>query len=215
MAAHDLVTPFLCQTRVDLMTEENVRALRTAGCVEAWLGAESGAQSVLDAMEKGTTVDQIRVAASRLRAAGIRVGLFLQFGYPGEGWAEIQATRALVREVEPDDIGVSVSYPLPGTRFYERVRERIGEKHNWEQSADLDPLFPGEFSRDFYQTLARSVHAEFRTRRGVRAARTLMTDPLRLDRPGLRKATDLRHAGRWLIEHVKLKRARRAAASPP
>lgn len=214
VAAHDLATPFLCQTRVDLMTEENVRALRTAGCVEAWLGAESGAQSVLDAMEKGTTIDQIRVAASRLRAAGIRVGLFLQFGYPGEGWAEIEATRALVREVEPDDIGVSVSYPLPGTRFYERVRERIGEKHNWEQSADLDPLFPGEFSRDFYQTLARSVHAEFRTRRGVRAARTLMTDPLRLDRPGLRKATDLRHAGRWLIEHVKLKRARRAAASP-
>ena len=204
-----LATPFLCQTRADLMTDENVRALRLAGCAEAWLGAESGAQTILDAMDKGITVGQIRTAAGRLRAAGIRVGLFLQFGYPGEGWPQIQATRELVREVQPDDIGISVSYPLPGTRFYESVRERIGEKHNWDQSSDLDPLFPGVFARDFYQTLARTVHAEFRTRRGMRAARTLLADPLRADGTGLRDATDLRQAGRWMIERVKLEVARR------
>jgi anaerobic magnesium-protoporphyrin IX monomethyl ester cyclase len=210
-----LPTPFLCQTRVDLMNDENVRALRNAGCVEAWLGAESGAQSVLDAMEKGITVEQTRAAAGRLRAAGIRVGLFLQFGYPGEGWHEIQATRALVRAVAPDDIGISVSYPLPGTRFYERVRDQLGDKRNWDQSTDLDPLFQGAFPRDFYQTLARTVHAEFRTRRGARAARVLMTDPLRVDRSSLRSTGDLRHAGRWLLERVKLEMARHGAGSRP
>ena len=214
VAAEGLQTPFLCQTRVDLMNDDNVRALRNAGCVETWLGAESGAQSVLDAMEKGITVEQTRAAVARLRAAGIRVGLFLQFGYPGEAWPEIQATRALVRAVEPDDIGISVSYPLPGTRFYERVQDRLGDKRNWNQSTDLDPLFPGVFPRSFYQTLARTVHAEFRTRRGARAARTLMTDPLRLDRSGLSSAVDMRHAGRWMIERLRLEIARHAAASP-
>lgn len=203
-----LATPFLCQTRADLMTDENVRALRLAGCAEAWLGAESGAQTILDAMDKGITVEQIRTAAGCLRAAGIRVGLFLQFGYPGEGWPEIQATRAMVRDVAPDDIGISVSYPLPGTRFHESVRERLGEKHNWNQSSDLDPLFPGMFPRDFYQTLARTVHAEFRTRRGARAARTLLADPLRVDRQGVRDAAELRRAGRWVIERVRLEVAR-------
>ncbi len=213
VSSQGLATPFLCQTRADLMTDENVRALRVAGCAEAWLGAESGAQAVLDAMDKGITVDQIRAAAGRLRAVGIRVGLFLQFGYPGEGWSEIQATRALVRDVRPDDIGISVSYPLPGTRFYERVRERLGEKHNWDQSTDLDPLFPGVFSRDFYQTLARTVHAEFRTRRGARAALTMIGDPLRTDGAGLRSAVDLRHAGRWIVERARLQMARRGESN--
>ena len=55
-------------------------------------------------------------------AAGIEVGFFLQFGYPGEEWEDIEATLALVRELRPDDIGVSVSYPLPGTTFHARVR---------------------------------------------------------------------------------------------
>ena len=118
IAAEGLAMPFLCQTRADLMTAENVAALKRAGCAETWMGVESGAQSVLDAMDKGMTIDQVRGAVSRLRAAGIRIGFFLQFGYPGEGWREIEMTRNLVRELTPDDIGISVSYPLPGTRFH-------------------------------------------------------------------------------------------------
>src|SRR5213078_2445421 len=98
-------------------------------------------------------------------------GFFLQFGYPGEGWREIEMTRGLVREMAPDDIGISVSYPLPGTRFHESVRARLGEKRNWAQSDDLDPLFPGQFSRDFYRRLSRTVHAEFRTRNALRTLR--------------------------------------------
>jgi anaerobic magnesium-protoporphyrin IX monomethyl ester cyclase len=176
--AEGLATPFLCQTRADLMTEANVRALGRAGCAETWLGVESGSQAVLDAMDKGITLENVRGAVARLRAAGIRIGFFLQFGYPEEGWNEIEMTRRLVRELAPDEIGISVSYPLPGTRFHERVRGQMGEKRNWTQSDDLDPLFPGTFSRDFYRTLSRTVHAEFRTRRALRALRAWAGKPL-------------------------------------
>jgi anaerobic magnesium-protoporphyrin IX monomethyl ester cyclase len=210
VAAAGLATPFLCQTRVDLMSEENVRALRRAGAAEVWLGAESGAQSVLDAMDKGITVEETRAAVARLKEHGIRVGLFLQFGYPGEGWPEIQATRTLVRQVAPDEIGISVSYPLPGTRFHERVRERLGEKRNWTESADLDPLFPGAFPRDFYRTLAEVVHAEFRVQRGARAARALLADPLAATGSRLRAATEVRQAGRWLMGRLRLHRQKAA-----
>lgn len=206
MAEAGLATPFLCQTRVDLMTEENVAALHRAGAAEVWMGAESGAQSVLDAMDKGITIAQTRAAVGRLRGRGIRVGLFLQFGYPGEGWAEIQATRALVRELGPDDIGVSVSYPLPGTRFHERVKAELGEKRNWEQSNDLDPLLPGQFPPEFYRVLSRTVHAELQVRRGARALRAAVTDPLGLDLPRMRAIWNLRHAGTWLAGDLKLSR---------
>src|SRR6185503_15544614 len=97
-------------------------ALVAAGCRMVWMGAESGSQRILDAMEKGVRVEQIHHAARRLKASGIAVGLFLQFGYPGEMWSDIEATLHLARATAPDDIGVSVSYPLPGTKFHERVR---------------------------------------------------------------------------------------------
>jgi anaerobic magnesium-protoporphyrin IX monomethyl ester cyclase len=121
-------------------------------------------------MDKGLTVAQIREAARRLHEAGIEVGFFLQFGYPGEGWREIEQTLGLVRECAPDDIGVSVSYPLPGTRFHDRVREELGGRQNWSDSDDLAMLYRGPFGTDFYRRLHRLVHTEFRLRRLARGS---------------------------------------------
>jgi anaerobic magnesium-protoporphyrin IX monomethyl ester cyclase len=211
VAGAGLATPFLCQTRADLMTDENVRALRRAGAREVWLGAESGSQRILDAMEKGISVEETRAAVTRLRGQGVRVGLFLQFGYAGEGWRDVQATRSLVRELLPDDIGVSVSYPLPGTRYHERMSARLGEKRNWVESNDLDPLVPGEFSAGFYRTLSRVVHAELRVLRGARALGGLLRRPFAGGSGRLRRAAGLRHAGPWLVGLVRLEAERRKA----
>ena len=156
----DAAVPFKMQSRVDLMTRENARALRRAGCAEAWLGVESGSQKVLDAMDKGTRVEQIAKARANLRAEGIRACYFLQFGYPGETWKDIQKTVALVRDTQPDDIGVSVSYPLPGTRFHERVQAQLGAKTNWSDSEDLSMMFQGSYSDKFYHALHDALHAE-------------------------------------------------------
>lgn len=81
-------------------------------------------------MEKGTTVEQIHTATRKLRQAGVRVGFFLQFGYPGENRTDIERTLQLVRDCQPDDIGMSVSYPLPGTKFYEQVKLELGGKQH-------------------------------------------------------------------------------------
>jgi radical SAM superfamily enzyme YgiQ (UPF0313 family) len=97
-----------------------------------------------------------------LRQHGIRACYFLQFGYPGESWAEIEETVAMVRQTRPDDIGVSVSYPLPGTRFYEIVAAHIGHKANWNDSADLAMMFHGAYSTEFYRALSDALHAEVR-----------------------------------------------------
>ena len=208
VASRDAVVPFKCLSRADLLLRDGeVAALRDAGCETVWIGAESGSQRILDAMDKGTRVEQIVEAARRLRAAGIRCAFFLQFGYPGEGPDEIEATRRLVRECRPDDIGISVSYPLPGTLFYERVRAELGDQRNWVDSEDLSMLYRGPFSTEYYRRLHRVVHKEFRLRQAAdtvspvahlaRAARrmasrdrlgrardavTLPFDQLRLDR---------------------------------
>jgi len=152
--------PFKIQSRADLMREDTVRHLKTAGCTEVWMGVESGSQTILDAMDKGITVDQVAVARERLGHAGIRACFFLQFGYPGETWTELQQTISLVRRLRPDDIGISFSYPLPGTLFYERVQSQLGAKRNWTDSNDLCIMFKAAYTTDFYRAVREALHAE-------------------------------------------------------
>jgi len=161
------VIPFKCLQRADLVNASTAAGLAKAGCKTVWLGAESGSQKMLDAMEKGNKVEDIYLAAKLLRENGIEVGFFLQFGYPGETWNDIQQTLKMVRECMPDDIGISVSYPLPGTKFYERVKLELGEIKNWLDSEDLAMLYRGPYPTEFYRILHGRVHYEFRTRRAL------------------------------------------------
>jgi anaerobic magnesium-protoporphyrin IX monomethyl ester cyclase len=165
---NDAVIPFKCLKRADLVTEKTASALAKAGCKTVWLGAESGSQKILDAMDKGDKVADIYCAAELLHKNKIEVGFFLQFGYPGELWDDVQKTLKMVRECAPDDIGISVSYPLPGTKFFERVKMELGEKQNWVDSNDLAMLYHGPFPQEFYRILHGRVHCEFRMRRAWR-----------------------------------------------
>lgn len=171
-------TPFKCLSRVDLLLRgETICALKRAGCDMVWVGAESGSQKILDAMEKGTRVEEIREAARKLHESGVKVGFFLQFGYPGETREDIESTLHLVRECQPDDIGVSVSYPLPGTSFYDRVKGELGAKHNWNDSNDMAMLYKGPFTTAFYRKLHTVVHKEFRSRKTWKKLKHAVTNP--------------------------------------
>lgn len=165
----NLTVPFKIQSRVDLLVKENtVAALADAGCHEVWVGAESGSQKVLDAMDKGTKVEEIKEATLMLRKHGIRVAFFLQFGYPGETWEDIQSTFNMLFELMPDDIGVSVSYPLPGTKFYDNVKAELKDKQNWKDSDELALMFRSTYPSKFYRKLQRYVHHEFRKRQALK-----------------------------------------------
>src|SRR5262245_33116683 len=75
--ALDGALPFTIQTRADLVSDSMAVELARAGCAEAWIGAESGSQRVLDAMNKDTQVAEILTARQRLREAQVRVGFFI------------------------------------------------------------------------------------------------------------------------------------------
>jgi anaerobic magnesium-protoporphyrin IX monomethyl ester cyclase len=165
----DAVIQFKCLQRADLVSERSAAALKAAGCKTVWIGAESGSQKILDAMDKGDKVEDIYRAARLLHAQNIQVGFFLQFGYSGEDWSDIQRTLQMVRDCMPDDIGISVSYPLPGTKFFERVKIELGDQQNWVDSEDLAMLYRGTFPTEFYRILHRRVHHEFRLRRAWRS----------------------------------------------
>jgi len=164
--------PYRCLSRVDLLREADyVRDLAATGCDQVWVGAESGSDHILAAMDKDCTVDDIRRATRLLQDNGVQIGFFLQLGYPGEGIEEIRSTVRLIEELRPDEIGVSVSKPMPGTAFFERVSASMrGE--NWAASMDNIPLFEAPFPKPFYaaaKEVLRSTHSAGRARKAVGA----------------------------------------------
>lgn len=167
------------QSRVDLMLkEDNLDALADSGAYEIWVGAESGSQKILDAMDKGTQVEEIHEATRLLKKRDVRVAFFIQFGYPGEEWEDIKMTIDMILKLMPDDIGISVSYPLPGTKFYEKVKSELTQKSNWVDSDDLDLMFSNTYSPLFYKTLHRYVHDRYRIKKGWQNLIRIFSSPL-------------------------------------
>ncbi|HQQ97470.1 MAG TPA: radical SAM protein [Cyclobacteriaceae bacterium] len=183
--------PYKIQSRADLLLEERtISQLSESGCKTVWIGAESGSQKILDAMDKGTTLAQIREATRQLRSQHIAVGYFLQFGYPGESREDIEATLQMVLDQMPDEIGISVSYPLPGTKFYERVKSELSTKQNWIDSDDLAMLYQSPFPPVYYKLLQRYVHSRFRIQRGIQRLKALPQQP-KLAKRDLRKLASM------------------------
>ena len=170
VVSRNLKFSYKIQSRVDLLLkEDNIDALVESGLKQVWVGAESGSQKVLDAMDKGTQVEEIYEATRILKKKGVEVCFFLQFGYLGETKEDIAQTIAMLETLVPHDIGISVSYPLPGTKFYEKVKSMLGTKQNWTDSDDLDMMYPATFSPDYYRRLHRFVHKRFRLKQGQQA----------------------------------------------
>jgi radical SAM superfamily enzyme YgiQ (UPF0313 family) len=199
---------FKIQSRADLLLQENyVKALARAGCENSWMGAESGSQKILDAMDKGTTVGQIASATRLLRQHGIRPSFFIQFGYPGETKEDIEMTIKMINHLLPDSLGISVSYPLPGTVFYDRVKAQLKEKANWTDSDELKLMFRNTYPPAFYKQLHRYVHRSYGWHLALRQLGQLIARPARITNRRLRLAASIFYQlPAAMVARLKLKR---------
>lgn len=189
VAKEELHFKFKMQGRVDLLLQENnIKDLARAGCDNIWMGAESGSQKILDAMDKGTTIEQIKEATQLLKKCGIKPSFFIQFGYPGETKQDIEKTIRMINSLLPHEIGISVSYPLPGTAFFEKVKNELVEKTNWTDSDELALMFSNTYQPAFYKQLHRYVHKTYRKHIAFENLRQLLTSPLKMNLKKIKKA---------------------------
>jgi radical SAM superfamily enzyme YgiQ (UPF0313 family) len=168
--------PFYLIGRPESLDPALVAALREAGLFRMYLSAESGAQSVLDAMRKEDTVEHIDRAARLLRAQGVELGVFAMIGYPGETWTDLQATLAMLHRLAPEVTLLSVAHPMKGTAFYESVQDRILRPPGWERAQGGRLAFRMDYPRPYYELAQRLIWAETelvqRLRRGQYDTRT-------------------------------------------
>ncbi len=151
MKRRGLRIPFECITRADRMTPRIAAALAELGCFRVWIGSESGSQRILDAMDRGVTVRQVRDALHMLRQHGIQSGMFLMWGYEGEEIQDIEATAEHVATCRPDVFLTTISYPIKGTPYFDQVRERLVRIGDWRATTDRGFRIQGRHSRRFFQ----------------------------------------------------------------
>jgi radical SAM superfamily enzyme YgiQ (UPF0313 family) len=195
---------FKIQARADLLLQENyIRDLARAGCEEIWMGAESGSQKILDAMDKGTTIEQIYDSTRLIKKHGMKPCFFIQFGYPGETKEDIEKTIKMISSLLPHAIGISVSYPLPGTKFYEKVQTELKEKTNWTDSDELALMFHNTYPPKFYKQLHRYVHAHYNRVKAVDHVKKFFRYPLQLQTSHLKKIIKMPY---YLVSEILNKR---------
>lgn len=212
MKEENLTVRFKIQSRADLLdNEETVTALAEAGCENVWIGAESGSQKILDAMDKGITVEQIKTATGLMKKHGINPSFFIQFGYPGEDKRDIESTIGMINNLLPYEIGISVSYPLPGTVFYERVKAELQKKTNWTDSDEMALMFKNTFPVPYYKHLHSYVHKNYHMHLAKNSWQKLFREPLHTGISGIKKALSLfYYTPAVFIERLKLNQLEKA-----
>lgn len=151
---------FECITRADRLNEQAIILLKKAGCFRVWIGAESGSQKIIDAMDRRVEVNQVRSMIRLTREHGVEAGTFIMLGYPGETLEDIKETVLHLITSDPDLFTITVAYPIKGTGLYAEVESRFLDLKDWETSTDRDIDFKRTYSRKFYDHAVRWVNNE-------------------------------------------------------
>ncbi|MEO8067952.1 MAG: radical SAM protein [Flavobacteriales bacterium] len=159
-----------CITRADRMNEAAIALLKRSGCVQVWIGAESGSQRIIDAMDRRVDVGQVRAMLRESKRAGIGTGTFIMLGYPGETEADILETVQHLKQSDPDQFTITLAYPIAGTELHAEVREDMTNVPDWATSSDRDQDFRRVYRTGYYRHairyLTHAVHAHQQWKRG-------------------------------------------------
>lgn len=161
MKRRGLKIPFECISRADRINAQVVDALAELGCFRVWIGSESGSQRILDAMQRGVTVEEVQTAIALLKSGGIETGMFLMWGYAGEELEDIEATVRHVQRSQPDIVLTTVAYPIKGTPFFDEVAANVVSQRAWAEGSDRDYQIRGRHSRGFYQHADQLLRNEY------------------------------------------------------
>ncbi len=165
MIEEDAIIPFECITRAERLNDEILQLLKEIGCYRIWIGAESGSQKIIDAMDRRVNVDTVKTAIQKTNALGIETGTFIMVGYPGENRKDILQTVTYLKEANPTNFTITVAYPIKGTSLYNEIEEKITQQPNWETSTDRDIDFKRTYRRKYYNYAVRYIVNEVNSKR--------------------------------------------------
>ncbi|MDR0468401.1 MAG: B12-binding domain-containing radical SAM protein [Peptococcaceae bacterium] len=124
------------------LDEEMVKLMAESGCKMYFIGFESITETSLKEANKlkSNKVEDYEKAIKNLNKHGIISAGYFIVGFDGDDKAVFKDTLAFIKEKRVINALVGILTPLPGTKLYERVVERIFD-HRWEHFTCLRSLF--------------------------------------------------------------------------
>lgn len=156
----NLKIKYECITRADRLNEEVIQLLKKSGCFRVWIGAESGSQKIIDAMDRRVKVGQVREMIQLAKKYGVQSGTFIMVGYPGETEKDIEETVHHLKISDPDLFTITVAYPIKGTPLYQEVENNFITEIDWEEMTDRQIDFKRAYSRKYYDYAVRWIYNE-------------------------------------------------------
>jgi radical SAM superfamily enzyme YgiQ (UPF0313 family) len=163
----DAVIPFECITRAERLNDEILQLLKDVGCFRIWIGAESGSQTIIDAMDRRVDVNQVKKVIQDTNAMGIETGTFIMLGYPGETEKDITETIQYLKDANPTLYTITIAYPIKGTSLYNDIEHKITTQPDWETSTDREIDFKRTYSRKYYKYAVSKVVNEVEFHRAI------------------------------------------------
>ena len=124
MIKSNLGVTWACRARIDYVDETLLGKMKSAGCSRIYFGIESGVQEILDRLNKGISLQQIRDTIEMTRGFGIRALGFFLVGSPGETRETFRQTITFAKSLNLDYVQFSKLTAKPLTPYW---RQMVGE----------------------------------------------------------------------------------------
>lgn len=133
LRAAQLGITWACNVHANTASEELFKQMKEAGCVEIWIGVESGSSTILRELKKGSTITKIKHAFETSHKVGLRRHAYLMIGAPSESHKTIKETEKLVEEIQPDIAAVTIFTPYPGCEIYQDAKKQgyVSDNMDW------------------------------------------------------------------------------------
>lgn len=127
-----------CNVHVNTITLEMLDEMKKAGCIEVWMGVESGSQRILDELKKGSKLFKIKEAFRLAKDVGLKRHAYMMVGAPSDSHESIEESRKLIEEIQPDYAAVTIFTPYPGCEAFDWAKSNnyVNEQMDWS-SIDL------------------------------------------------------------------------------
>jgi radical SAM superfamily enzyme YgiQ (UPF0313 family) len=157
----DAMIPYEIISRADRLNEEVIKTLKASGCKRVWVGAESGSQTIIDAMDRRVDVVKTREMIQLAKLHGIEAGTFIMLGYPGESKKQIHETIEHLVVANPSHYTITIAYPITGTQLHKDVKDKLIDNGlTWENSNDRNVDFERTHPKRYYEHAIKWVQTE-------------------------------------------------------
>jgi anaerobic magnesium-protoporphyrin IX monomethyl ester cyclase len=120
------------RTRVDCITDDVLKAMKSAGCSRIYYGIESGNREILKTLKKSTSLEMYHDVIKRTKQHGIYTFGYFMLGNPYENEITIRQTIRLSLELDLDYAQFSKVTPMPATEMYTLLLKEHGRDY-WRE----------------------------------------------------------------------------------